>query len=57
MRGRTATAGESFLSGKVASFFIAVYDGFVIQTLLDPQRVPDGRRLTAALTAVVTLPR
>jgi AcrR family transcriptional regulator len=37
----------------IASFLIAVYDGFVIQTVLDPQRVPDARRLIDSLTTAL----
>jgi hypothetical protein len=33
----------------VASFFIAVCDGFVIQFLIDPKRCPSGEQLVAAL--------
>src|SRR4051794_40429766 len=33
----------------IASFFIAVADGFVIQYLLDPEHCPTGEQLVAAL--------
>jgi len=33
----------------IASFFIAVCDGFVIQFLVDPKRCPSGEALVAAL--------
>jgi hypothetical protein len=33
----------------VASFFIAVCDGFVIQFQIDPKRCPSGEQLVAAL--------
>jgi AcrR family transcriptional regulator len=33
----------------IASFFVAVADGFVIQFLLDPERCPSGEQLVQAL--------
>jgi AcrR family transcriptional regulator len=38
----------------LASFFLAVYDGFLIQGLLDPQRLPDARQLIDSLANAVT---
>ena len=37
----------------IASFLIAVYDGLVIQTLLDPHAVPDAPRLVSSMTAAL----
>jgi AcrR family transcriptional regulator len=39
----------------VASFLIAVCDGFTIQWLLDPQRTPDGQQLADSLTAALLI--
>jgi AcrR family transcriptional regulator len=38
----------------VASFLIAVHDGFMVQFLVDPARVPSGEQLTSALGAALT---
>jgi AcrR family transcriptional regulator len=37
----------------VASFLIAVYDGFALQWLLDPKDTPSGEQLTSALGAAL----
>lgn len=38
----------------VASFLIAIADGFMVQFLVDPARSPSGTQLTAALGAALT---
>ena len=38
----------------VASFLIAVYDGFALQWLLDPDEAPTGEELLASLGAALT---
>jgi AcrR family transcriptional regulator len=38
----------------VASFLIAVYDGFALQWLLDPDEAPKGEELIASLGAALT---
>jgi AcrR family transcriptional regulator len=37
----------------IASFFIAICDGLVLQYLLDPEACPDGERLVSALGAAL----
>jgi AcrR family transcriptional regulator len=39
----------------IASFLIAVCDGFVVQWLLDPARTPDGEQLVSALGSALAL--
>lgn len=39
----------------VASFLIAVCDGFVLQWLLDPQRTPTGEELVSALGSALAI--
>jgi AcrR family transcriptional regulator len=41
------------VASDVASFIIAVCDGFVIQYLLDPERTPGGRQLMGSLGAAL----
>jgi AcrR family transcriptional regulator len=41
------------VASDVASFIIAVCDGFVLQYLLDPERMPRGRQLTGSLGAAL----
>src|SRR3954451_14022125 len=38
----------------VASFLIDVHDGFMVQFLVDPARVPSAEQLTSALGAALT---
>ena len=48
--GETSTADPDV----VASFLIAIADGFMVQFLVDPARLPTGEQLTSALTAALT---
>jgi AcrR family transcriptional regulator len=41
--------GDPVVVERLASFFIAVCDGFVIQYLLDPDRLPSGEELVGSL--------
>ena len=38
----------------IASWLIAIHDGFMLQFLVDPQRTPDGDQLVTALGAALT---
>jgi AcrR family transcriptional regulator len=46
-------AGDPAMSERVASFILAVSDGFLVQYLLDPDRTPTGEELVDALGAAL----
>jgi AcrR family transcriptional regulator len=45
--------GDPAVAERVASFLIAVCDGFVLQYLVDPERTPTGEELVDALGAAL----
>jgi AcrR family transcriptional regulator len=51
VRESLGDGGADIDAEAIASFLIAVHDGFMLQFLVDPSRTPTGERLTAALGA------